>query len=168
MNGFKFDFSKNFPSPDPSPVFSRASPSILRRFASSTRASIRASPSTFSWRTWFGPQTKFLDPHLSIPRHDDTSCRHKSCLTYLSLYNHVLERWLFSFYCILSCKVQRYCRFYIRIWTSRLDVPSWHQKSCFTYLNLYKFVIDIWFLFVSIWFRVAEFRNVIIYYVFAW
>ena len=40
QNGFKFDFSKKFwgedhraPSPDPSPVFSQASPSILRHFA---------------------------------------------------------------------------------------------------------------------------------------
>ena len=72
MNGFKFDFPKNFWGRGyPSPVFSRASPSvraspsILRRFAPSTRASpsilgrftpsIRASPSTLDWRTWFAP-----------------------------------------------------------------------------------------------------------------
>ena len=64
MNDFKFDFTKNFwggahraPSPDPSPVFSRtspsvrASPSILGRFAASTLAL----PSTFDRRTLFGP-----------------------------------------------------------------------------------------------------------------
>ena len=78
MNGFKFDFSKIFwggahraPSPDPSPAFSRASPSVRAspsipgRFAPSTRASpsilgrfapsIRASPSTLDWGPWFGP-----------------------------------------------------------------------------------------------------------------
>ena len=87
MNGFKFDFSKIFwggahiaPSPDPSPAFSRASPSvraspsILGLFAPSTRASplilgrfapsIRASFLTFDWGPWFAPQNKFLDPPL--------------------------------------------------------------------------------------------------------
>ena len=91
MNGFKFDFSKRFwggahraPSPDPSPAFSRASPSvwaspsILGRFAPSTRASpsilgrfapsIRASPLTFDWGPWFAPpQNKFLDPPWLTP-----------------------------------------------------------------------------------------------------
>ena len=69
------------PPQTPPPVFSRASPSvraspsILGRFAPSTRASpsilgrfapsIRASPSTFDWGSWFGPQSKFLDPPVS-------------------------------------------------------------------------------------------------------
>ena len=100
MNDFKFDFSTIFwggahraPSPDLSPLFSQASPSvraslsILRRFAPSTQAlpsilgrfapSIRASPSTFYWKTWFGPQNKFLDPllskHRGLPPLDFTS-----------------------------------------------------------------------------------------------
>ena len=72
MNDFKFDFSKIFwggahraPSPDPSPrfflglrprfglrpQFSGASRLRLGRFA----PSIRAPPSTFGRRTWFGP-----------------------------------------------------------------------------------------------------------------
>ena len=81
---FQVRFFKNFlersspsPSPYPSPVFfssfllgsgfalnsqafrafdSRALFSILWRFA----PSIRALPSTFDWRSWFGPQNKFM------------------------------------------------------------------------------------------------------------
>ena len=66
MNGFKFDFLKIFwggahraPSPDPSPVFSRASPSvraspsILRRFAPSTRASPSILGSVVSFAVMF-------------------------------------------------------------------------------------------------------------------
>ena len=88
MNGFKFDFSKIFwggahraPSPDPSPDFSRASPSvraspsILGRFALSTRASPsifgRFAPSIRGFALNFRfedlvwpPQNKFLDPPL--------------------------------------------------------------------------------------------------------
>ena len=71
------------PPQTPPPAFSRASPSvraspsILGRFAPSTRASpsilgrfapsIRASPSTFDWGSWFGPQSKFLDPPVYVP-----------------------------------------------------------------------------------------------------
>ena len=71
---FQVRFFKNFwrgahraPSPDPSPVFSRvsssvrASPSILRRFASSTRASISPSILAGASRPRFG-----LRPQLSI------------------------------------------------------------------------------------------------------
>ena len=82
MNDFKFDFSKIFwggahraPSPRPlppfflglrprfglRPQFSGASRLRLGRFA----PSIRAPPSTFGRRTWFGPpQNKLLDPPL--------------------------------------------------------------------------------------------------------
>ena len=87
MNGFKFDFSKicwgrrsPSPLPRPSPFFQAllsvwASPSILSRFAPSTRASpsilgrfapwIRALHSTFVWRCWLGPQNKWIRPWLN-------------------------------------------------------------------------------------------------------
>ena len=88
MNGFKFDFFLNSwrgahraPSPDPSSVSSRASPSvralpsILRRFAPSTRASPSILDSGFALNIRLGnlvwpPQNKFLDPPLS---HDDVT-----------------------------------------------------------------------------------------------
>ena len=95
MNGFKFDFSKIFwggvhraPSPNPSPAFSRASPSVRPRFglrpqfsgASRPRLGARALPSIlgrFALDSGFAlnfrlatlvcppPPNKFLDPPLA-------------------------------------------------------------------------------------------------------
>ena len=119
MNGFKFDFSKIFwggahraPSPDPSPDFSRASPSvqaspsILGRFAPSTRASpsilgrfapsIRASPLTFDWGLLFGPpQNKFLDPPLNNDKSTTMIPSLNTMITYHIFWN-CFNEWKWS------------------------------------------------------------------------
>ena len=105
MNGFKFDFPKNFWGRGyPSPVFSRASPSvraspsILRRFAPSTRASpsilgrftpsIRASPLNFGLENLVCPRppiNSWIRQCLSVTIDDEfkmdlhVGCMVRSC-----------------------------------------------------------------------------------------